>query len=37
MIRAGEECEGAIAIADPDLGRPGIEIEEALFGGLGLN
>jgi hypothetical protein len=35
MIRTGEECEVAIAVADPDLGCPGIEIEDAFFGDLG--
>jgi hypothetical protein len=35
MIRSREECEGSIAVADPDLGGPGIEIEDAFFGDLG--
>ena len=35
MIRSREECEGAIAVADPDLCGPGIEIEDAFFGDLG--
>jgi hypothetical protein len=35
MIRSGEECEGAIAAADPDLCGPGIEIEDAFFSDLG--
>jgi hypothetical protein len=35
MIRPGEECQGSIAVADSDLGCPGIEIEDALFGDLG--
>ena len=35
MIRSGEECEGAIAVADPDLGGAGIEIEDAFFVDLG--
>jgi hypothetical protein len=35
MVRTGEECQGAIAVADPDLGGPGIEIEEAFFSDLG--
>ena len=32
---AGKECHAAIAVADPDLGGPGIEIEEAFFSDLG--
>jgi hypothetical protein len=35
MVRTGEECQGAIAVADQDLGGPGIEIEEAFFSDLG--
>ena len=35
MVRSGEECQGAIAVADPDLGGPGIEIEEPFFSDLG--
>jgi hypothetical protein len=35
MIRSGEECEGAVAVAYPDLGGSGIEIEDAFFGDLG--
>ena len=35
MIRTGEECEGAVAVADPDLGGSGIEIENAFFSDLG--
>jgi hypothetical protein len=35
MIRPGEEYQGAIAVADPDLGGPGIEIEDAFFSDLG--
>ena len=35
MIRSGEECEEAVAVAYPDLGGSGIEIEDAFFGDLG--
>jgi hypothetical protein len=35
MIRSGEECEGAVSVAYPDLGGSGIEIEDAFFGDLG--
>lgn len=35
MIRTGEECEGAVAVAYPDLGGSRIEIESAFFSDLG--
>ena len=35
MVRSGEECQGSIAVADPELDGPGIEIEEAFFSDLG--
>jgi hypothetical protein len=35
MIRSREECEGAVAVAYPDLGGSGIEIEDAFFRDLG--
>jgi hypothetical protein len=35
MIRSGEECEGSVAVAYPNLGGAGIEIEDAFFGDLG--
>jgi hypothetical protein len=35
MIRSGEECQRACAVAYPDLGGSGIEMEEAFFGHLG--
>jgi hypothetical protein len=35
MIRTGEECEGAVAVAYPDLGGSRIEIENAFFSDLG--
>ena len=34
MIRSGEECEGTVAVAYPDLVGSGIEIEGAFFGDL---
>ena len=35
MARTREECQGAIAVAYPDLGGPGIEIKDAFFSDLG--
>ena len=35
MMRSGEECEGAVGVADPDLGGSASEIENAFFGDLG--
>jgi len=35
MVRSGEECQGAVAVAYPDLGGSGIEIENTFFGYLG--